>query len=809
MIATLLLSQSPALTATALATDGEVMTDSIPDITQIPTPITQAEALLAQDSSVDLEPNEDAPESDPEVSSDPLILESDIDWEEVEISVTGTRTPRATLQSPANITITTSEELKRALGQDLRDLVRYTPGVTVNEDVTYGLTDINIRGLERNRVLIQVDGIRQPTYFEFGASRLGRNYLDIGAFQRIEILRGSASALYGSDALGGVVSFFTPVPADFLERTDRNYAGEVGVQYRSVNTGVTGTATFAFRALDNLEGLVQYTRRNRGRRQINADSRFADPFSGNTDNLLGKLVYRFNDASTLTLTGEYYRDSGKFTTATDNLNLVFAGPGSQVLSDRTETANRRGRISLAYEYDPPDRRGIIQFARIQGYYQGAEFLEDRLRDDIFNPFVPPPFTPPPTPRSRVLENSFVENIYGGEAQFRSDFSTGPVTHRLTYGVDISNTFNRRVRDGRSTNLLTGAVTTTIGPDNFPVKDFPDSDTLRIGVYLQDEMAIGQFTLIPGLRFDYYSLTTKLDDIYQRNPGAEASNLQDSALSPSLGLVYQATPEVAVVGRYARGFRAPTYLELNSGFSNPLGGYRTLSAPNLKPETSDTFEVGVRGAFPQARVSLTGFYSLYNNFIFGAAEGSRVGTDPPGCFPPFTPGCIQLFQSQNLGRVRIYGLEAQGEYRFSPGPDGFRLFGGLAWVRGTDDENDRPLETINPIEAVLGLGYQAPQDRWGVQLATTIVGKARTDSDPGDFIPSPYALVDLLGYYRPTSGLSLQAGIFNLFNTEYVRYADARRLNPQITGVDDPTFAQRRARITQPGINFGVSVLWEF
>ncbi len=776
----------------------------MPDISQIKFPLAEAQ-FLRPDAQLDPDVAQAAPressesdaqvpsELEPPTTADPASFEV---GDELEITVTGTRTPRLLQESTANITVIDAEEIDRYLFQDIGDLVRYEPGISVNRDPTYGVTDFNIRGLERNRILLQVDGIRLPTLFEFGSSNLGRDYVDIQSIQSVEIIRGPASALYGSDALGGVVSYFTPNPSDFLEE-DQNIAVQLTPFYRSANSSFGGTATFAFRTDANIEGLISYTNRQRGTRDINGDDRFQDPFDGNTNSLLGKLVYNINEHSNLTLTGEYYRDFGDFQLGANNLNLALTFPGIIIFSDGTETETERRRFSVAYEYNDPESSSFLQFARAQIYYQNSDYEEVRTRDDSAFGSL----------RSRTLNNLFDENILGGEVQLRSDFKTGSVAHKLTYGLDISSTGNQRIRDGQQVNLTTGDVSNQIGPDTFPVKDFPDSDTLRVGVYLQNEIEVGKFTLIPGIRFDYYSLNVKPDALFLNQAGAEASDLTDSAFSPSLSLLYQATPEIALVGRYARGFRGPNYAEINSGFSNILGGYRSLSNPNLQPETSNTFELGMRGSFPQARFSLTGFYSLYDNFI---QQFEAVGTEPAGCFPPFTPGCVQLFQSQNLEQVNIYGIEFQGEYRFSPGPDGFSLVGALSWVQGDDLQNDEPLETINPFEAVLGIRYRAPEDRWGAELISTFVGKARADGDPGDFIPSPYFLLDLVGYVNLSKNVSLRGGVFNLLDAEYITYSDARRLNNTVNSpTTDPTFNQRRTRITQPGINIGVSVTVKF
>ena len=104
-----------------------------------------------------------------------------------------------------------------------------------------------------------------------------------------------------------------------------------------------------------------------------------------------------------------------------------------------------------------------------------------------------------------------------------------------------------------------------------MKDFPDSDTLRIGAYLQDEITWGPVDLIAGLRFDHYDLSPSPDEAFDRN-GAESAGLSASSLSPRLAVLYNATPELSVYGQYARGFRAPLYSEINSGFTNITGRF---------------------------------------------------------------------------------------------------------------------------------------------------------------------------------------------------------------------------------------------
>ncbi|WP_104547321.1 TonB-dependent hemoglobin/transferrin/lactoferrin family receptor [Chroococcidiopsis sp. TS-821] len=758
------------------------MQQDLPRIDELETHETSAQGLILEEL--------EEPECDPDADSadcpeDFATQEDAEDTADIQITVTGTRTPRAVQDSPASITVIESSDIQRNLVQDWDDLVRYEPGVSVRNNLRYGLQDFNIRGIDGNRILIQVDGIRQPGRFEFGVFELGRDYFDLSTLQTVEIIKGPASALYGSDAIGGVVSFRTVEPADLLE-FDRNSFTSVASNFNGENQGWGHAITSAAR-FGNLETLFSFTRRDSSERLVNGNNDFVDPRYTGRNNYLGKLVYRFNDNHALNFTGEVLDETT--TTTTREVNLL---PGIRSFVEDVDV--NRTRLSLGYEFNNLDA-SFLQLARLQVYYQDAQTREigeeERFLRDGTLVF-------------RDTRNSFVDRSYGTSLQLQSNFATGNnINHRLTYGLELSTTRNERPRDRIQTNLITGETTRVIPPDVFPTKDFPDSDTLRFGVYLQDEIEIGEtISLIPGIRYDYYSLVTDPDPIFIRG-GAEAADLTTSAVSPSLGIVYRVTPEIALVGRYARGFRAPLYSEINSNFSNllnPFFRYRTLSNPNLEPETSNSFEIGVRSSFPQASLSLTGFYNTYNNFIetFAPAGVEEI----PGV------GLVNLFQTQNVSEARIYGAEARGEYRFNRSPDGFSVIAALTYAVGDDLTANVPLSSVDPFKAVAGLRYRGLDDRWGAQLITTFVGRPRVEREiqqiPGSppqvpFIPGSYTVFDLIGYYNFSPNFTLNLGVFNLFNQRYFQYADVRNIfvRPDID------------RFAQPGRSIGVGVSWRF
>ncbi|MEN9242674.1 MAG: TonB-dependent hemoglobin/transferrin/lactoferrin family receptor [Thermostichus sp. DG02_3_bins_51] len=710
-----------------------------------------------------------------------------------QITVTGTRTERSLADSPASITVIDRERLQQELIQNIQDLVRYEPGVSVRRSLRYGLQDFNIRGLDSNRVLIQVDGIRQPERFTFGPFNIGRDSFELETLKTVEIIRGPASTLYGSDALGGVVTYATLEPGDLLGERDSHIG--LSSQYSSSNQGFVNTLSLAGRQ-DNLEAMLIYTRRDGREIDIKGDASLVDPKTETGDNLLAKLVYRFDQYSSLNLTGEYFNRRTTTTSAPRNL-----ATGISFFEETIDV--ERSRLSLEYRYSNPDNPAF-ELATAQIYYQPARTQEPSVENRTLT------VQGRPVPVRRDTFNELISNILGVSLQAQSRLQTGDISHRLVYGVDLSTTRNERPRNRFQTNLQTGEVTQNIPPDVFPTKDFPDSDTVRFGLYLQDEIEFngGNLTLIPGIRYDTYNLTPSPDEDFLRS-GAEAVSLFADAISPKLGLVWRLNPNLTFTAQYNTGFRAPQYNEINSGFTNltsPFFRYRTLSNPDLRPETSQGFEVGLRGIYPQASFSLAAYYNDYYDFIEAfrevGSEPSPPGSGPPGGPPP--PPVI-LFQSQNVSRARIYGVEATGQYFFSPDLTGWSLNGSFAWAVGDNLTEDKPLLSIEPLTAVLGLNYDDPSQIWGARLIATLVADPRDPQrevvrpNPNappqvPFVASGYTVVDLLAYYNLDNNWQLNFGVFNLFDEQYFLYSETRNLfvGPEV---------ERRA---QPGRNVALN-----
>ncbi|KAM3104984.1 TonB-dependent hemoglobin/transferrin/lactoferrin family receptor [Phormidesmis sp. 146-33] len=708
---------------------------------------------------------------------------------EEEITVTGTRTPRLLNNSAGTISIFDIQDLENTFVRDIGDLIRYEPGISVNNRPTRGgNSSFNIRGIEGNRVLIQVDGVRIPDVL--GMTNTSRDLVDFDALRRVEIIRGAASTLYGSDAIGGVISFITKDPIDYLNLFGKPVYFSSKVGYSSADSNLRQTYTIAG-GDKTLSALLLYTRRD-GNETQNRGSLDPNPQTIDGNNVLGKIVFQPNDRTTFKLTGELFDRQ----TNTNVLSSVGPTVGATILGFNAEDYSRRSRISLAYEYTNPSA-AFLQRIRTQIYYQDAETTEtvqQLRRVGLSN-------------RQRNSQNQFVQNVLGGDVQFENNFKTGSLDHRLSYGLEIFNTATSRPRDNTEINLATGVINKNVAGELFPNKTFPDTDTLRLGLYLQDEITLanGRLTLIPGIRYDYYKLDPNKNDADFSRINTSNYNVEgfsDSAISPKLGLIFKVTPEVALFAQYARGFRSPPYDDAAIAFTNFAFGYTVLPNADLKPETSNNFEAGVRLNTLRLNAGITGFYNRYSNFIDTVfTRNVLIGGRS-----------FQQFQSQNTSGAEIYGVEAKGEYRFSPRSDGFSLFRALAYAVGNNLESNQPLNSIDPFKAVVGLRYRSPADRWGAELVTTLVAaKDRIDETGGTgipssttvtnlFEPSGYTTLDFLAFYNFNPNVTLNVGVFNLLNQKYFQWSDVRGVSVNDRSLD---------LYTQPGINVAASLTIRF
>jgi len=707
-----------------------------------------------------------------------------------EITVSATKHATPLLEVPATVSVVTDDDIERRLDGGIKDLVRYEPNVSVrNRPDRFALSDFNIRGIQGNRVLIEIDDVRIPDAFSIGSySNASRDGVDIDLLKRLEIVRGSASSLYGSDAIGGVVAFTTKDPADLIREGRNSYFGARGT-YGDAQSGYTGTGTAAFSA-GRFSALAMYSHEefseydNFGENDGVGPARTApNPQDGYGDNVLIKGVFDASDTQRLRLTLENVRHD----LATDVLTGRTTSPTVDVTALVGDDEFERRRVSLEHEFSELDWNWLDSGSwRI--YDQDSSTTQYTTEDRVVRSAAGT------SNRVRYRRFDFDQDLLGAEVTLRKSWQWGTGTHGVTLGVEYLDTHTDQRRDGRETNLTTGTITNVVQPDTFPVRDFPVSDTRTASLYLQDEMRLGRFIVTPGARFDRYDLTPHPDAIFAAdNPGIVPTKISDDHVSPKIGLVFLASDSLSLFASYNSGFRFPPYSDVNVGFTNLAFGYTAIPNPDLKPESSDNFESGVKYSRDGLRFEVNAFYNRYEDFIQSFAT---VGVDPQ-------TGLL-VFQSQNLGQVRIYGAEAKLTLPLSIASESLA---GLTWqsaigfARGTDRATDLPLDTIDPLRLVSGFDYQRPNAPWKAALtATWVDAKDRVDPATNPFLPGSHTTIDLYGEYRFGEHLRLNAGVYNLTDEKYWDWADVRGRPANDVALD---------RYTRPGRTASASLKVEF
>ena len=695
---------------------------------------------------------------------------SEASSEEIETMVVVARkTERPLSAVAAQITSFGRDRLQLEQVRELGEIARYEPAIGADfGGARFGTTGLAIRGIGGNRVALELDGVPLPQQFDVGNfANNSRTALDPEIIRRIEILRGPASVLYGSNAIGGVVTISTVDARDLVAPARSQYLS-FSAGYLGVNDSANAHATYAHAG--ERDGVVIAA----GYRQGDAvDNESRETPSDRVDfeqsQLFGKWTHRFDNGGELRATGSWFeRDSDS------ELRAVL---GFDRFADTTalngDDRQQRSRVSLEYRLPA------------LGWLEQSSILVYRQRND----------TRQLTDERRVTAEAklalkrdfFIEETgHGGEITGRSDFSTGPLDHVLVAGAEWDTRDLEERREGMQTNLVTGETSSSLLGEQFPLRDFPQTRTDAIGLYLQDEMRIGNLTLIPALRWDYFNLDATADPVFGEDN--TATDLERDDLTLRLGTTYRLTDTLTVYGHYAEGFRAPPAEDVNLFLDIPRFNIRAVPNPDLQPERSENYELGLRLRRSALRFETAFYYSDFDDFI-----ESRVfiGPDPQ-------TGAL-LFQSRNLARATIYGVEAslsQDLGRLWPGLEDWRLDAGVHWSRGENDVTQQPLNTVQPLEAVFALRWQ-PSARAAASLSLRHIGEQdRVDFSEAEFFVPPAAQVlDLTARWRPRPAVEVDLGVFNLTDERYWRLADVRRFEPGDPRIDVASRPGRHLRAT--------------
>jgi hemoglobin/transferrin/lactoferrin receptor protein len=318
---------------------------------------------------------------------------------------------------------------------------------------------------------------------------------------------------------------------------------------------------------------------------------------------MARVVFEPSDAHRFRVTADY-GDREITTEVLSARTPVPAAPADVLDLDGLDTSERQ-RVALDYTFE--NEGGLIDRAFAAIYYQQSEIYQFSDEDRNTSP-------------DRIRITTFDNNVWGASAQIESRVVTGAAEHTLIAGGDYSVTRQEGIRDG------------TVPPvgETFPARSFPNTDFTQAGLYIQDQISFmdGRISFFPALRYDAYELEPDVDALYT----LPAASQSDPRVTPRLGVVAWPTEHFGVYFNYAEGFRAPSPSEVNNGFANPIFGYTSIPNPDLRPETSEALELGVRWRDVQMfggdlRASANVFASWYDDFIEQIVVGGGFTLTP--------------------------------------------------------------------------------------------------------------------------------------------------------------------------------------
>ena len=669
-----------------------------------------------------------------------------------QIVVVAHKDERSVREIAANVTVLSRADLNSELATSVGDVFRYVPGVDYEAAGTrFGTEGINIRGIGGNRVAILVDGVPLADQFDTGSfSNATRDFIDAGLIQNIEVLHGPASALYGSSAIGGVVAVRTPDPDDIGGR------GEIGGDFlgtwRGTDNSAHGQAMMALG--DNSLGLMAgYSWRDGEETDSAAAPDSQDRRDYNRETAMLKFIAdnRFGQ----TFRASVIRQESQ---TLSSLNS-FLGAGRYRSTTALEGDDRYQMdvVNLAYEFGSPE--SWIDSGMVRAFWEKAEIDQYTLDERAAAS----------TPVSIDRDFSYDQEIRGLELNLWKNLSGDVVSHRLGFGLEYRDRTTEEFRDGLSTNLETGAQTNVLLGEVFPLRDFPISDTTETAAFVEDTMSLGEnWTVIAAVRADRFELTPDVDAIYLADyPTYQTTSLDESDVSPKLGVIYSFTPSIDAYLQYSHGFRAPPYSDANVSLDLPFFQYRAIPNPDLKSESSEGFDIGLRWHGTRSSARISAFRTDYKDFI---ETKVNIGLDP-------VSGYTQ-FQSQNIDATTIEGLEAGWNTRLGINEQ-FGLDGSAYYARGDNEVTGQPISSVGPAQGVLGFSWYSADETRQLRLKGAFTAAYdRVDESAAElFKPAGHAVFDLYLTQKLGNNAIVRAGLHNLTDRTYWNWSDVRGLNP--------------------------------
>ena len=687
-----------------------------------------------------------------------------------EINVTSVRYEALLKEVPLPIEVVTEDDIIKRPYQSIGDALEYKPGISVTKDGTWA-TDVSIRGLSKANVVMNIDGNRVETANDL-AARL--SLVDLNDVERIEVIKGGVSSLYGTGAFGGVVNVFTK-NGDFSN--DFIYGVSLLSGLNSVNKGLNSwLSVFASSKMfyAKLSGSIRQAENTMTPVGELPNSQFKD---NNISFNLGVKPVKNHE----------FRFSYQRYRATD---VGLPGGGTLFPVNAVVTYPREDRDMLSGEYKIKNLIKPLKELSVKYFYQSI------LRD-VEN--IPNQMQTVKTPSGKTKQKVYVLSItpnarhYTNGFQLKADWQIGKYNYLIT-GVDLwmraldsKRERNQKIENYDTTSgNITSTILKTIGE-----KPIPEADYRSFGVYVQDEIKAmkDKMKISIGGRVDQIKVTNSqaLQPVYDITNGVinyspagqkviwNPKEVYDVSWSANAGGIYSITKNYDVTLNVSRSFRSPSLEERYQYID--LGSTIRVGNPDLAPEEGYFADIGFRVWRDKVTFKGNAFFNSFENLV----------AEVPGTYDN-RPAFIKT----NIGKARLYGYEFEVMYNFYRS---LVAYGNLSYVRGEDTENNTNLPLIPPLNCKAGIKFSL-LNYINFDFNTVLYDKQeyiaageKTTPGYGVFNIEASTIPIKISYY----GMQFFTGIENIFNKEYRNHLSSNR----------------GLIVVEPGINFYAKLKFDF
>ena len=640
-----------------------------------------------------------------------------------EVVVTATRTENDVKKVPASTQVITQEDIKRGGATSVRNALSMYANIFQKSKVRGGGHDIIIRGMETKHSLVMVNGRRISN--EADASGLGNamslDRININDVEKIEIVRGPSSALYGSEAMGGVLNIITKPSKEQTLLTGLEHTSEDTSHWWHADTGRIGNFSMTLDA--------RFNKINRSMLDTATES---DPY-GTAQTYNASLNYYVNDHSYVNAYMDYYSQHLKTDTGTPTMKPITLTTSSGM--SLSGQAMLEGTGSKAYKqknygisWNGKTDKNDWQIQAYMSKFNWSTTSNTKVLGSI----------PPAGP-------DWMKDMFNGKLQKKNayDFNHDEHNmwaiegrdslrvndhHRVTFGAEY-------VKDKVSgTGLGANGDSVYSITENGTTKSSSEKTLSSYAAYLQDEIEYGKWFIVPAIRYDHHSA-------------------YGSHTSPKIGVTYNATDHFRIKANYGDGFKAPSVSQLYYDLDMEMGRgnwVHLTGNPNLKPEKSKSWDLGVEAEFGKGYGSLTYFDNDVDNLIASIPKGK----DSNG---------HNLHRYENVNKARIKGLENTLGYHFNDTLE-FKVTSTLLDAKDTSSGKD--LTQRARLSQIYQLIYDDHKDTgWSAVLWNQLDYKFVTGKawESGESVKKSYSLTNFSLTRKVNKDTRVYGSVQNIFD----------------------------------------------